>query len=106
MLPSSTKRVFRCAAAVAALAADATSGLSAEATPAGRLILSEKPFWRKHHTFFPPSLSVKAAEAAGLPADAESRARFFAKAPNRLPSPWRCPWPTGVCRTSRTTPRS
>ena len=57
----------------------AAEGATAPPTPAGRLILSERHFWRKHYTFFPPSLSVKSAEAAGLPTDAESRAKFFAK---------------------------
>ena len=39
---------------------------TAPARPAD-LVLSGEDTWRKFYTFFPPALSVKAAEAKGLP---------------------------------------
>ena len=46
---------------------------------AGKVVLGERHFWRKHYTFFPPSISAGAARAAGLATDAAARARFLAK---------------------------
>jgi len=37
------------------------------------LILSGEDTWRKFYTFFPPGISVKTAEAKGLPTDEKSR---------------------------------
>jgi len=106
MFRGDMKSVVSSAVVVAALGASAMlamPGLAAEggpyakAAPAIRVILSEKHFWRKHYTFFPPSLSVQSAEAAGLPADADSRAKLFAKTHDmglRTPPPppeWRSP---------------
>lgn len=53
---------------------------SAEApAEAGTTVLNERHFWRKHYSFFPPRLSIKAAEAAGVELDEGARATFLAR---------------------------
>jgi len=84
VLDSATRvRISLCAVLAAAnftLASEAASGpASAGPASAGKTVLSQKHFWRKHYTFFPPSLSAKAAKALGLDSDRASRTEFLAR---------------------------
>ena len=47
--------------------------------PAKNVLLAETDYWRKHYTFFAPKVSAKAARAAGVGADAASRAKYLAR---------------------------
>src|SRR5512133_1415358 len=58
---------------VAAGQSPAPAAKPAAPTRPAELILSGEDTWRKFYTFFPPSISVKAAQAKGLPTDEKSR---------------------------------
>ena len=45
--------------------------------PTAVVLLSEKHFCRKHYTFFPPRLAVKAAKALGMDTGPAARADYF-----------------------------
>ena len=47
------------------------------ADPAPVTLLTETDFVRKHYTFFPPRLSVRAATALNLDADPATRGKYF-----------------------------
>jgi len=63
--------------AVTAMLAATALAAGAPAETAGEVVLSEKSFWRKHYTFIPPKLSIKAARAAGEATDPASRAKYI-----------------------------
>jgi len=46
---------------------------------AEQTVLTERHFWRKHYTFFPPKASRASARAKGLPTDDAARAKFLSR---------------------------
>ncbi len=62
-----------CLAATGCVAAEPAGGPA----PVAAVLLTEKHFWRKHYTFFPPRLSVKAAAALKLDTGPAARTDYF-----------------------------
>jgi len=73
-------RVLWMAALLAAAPAAGAGAAETPAPPAGTTtVLDQKDYWRKHYTFFPPRLSVRAAKAAGVETDLASRETYLAR---------------------------
>ena len=66
--------VAACLAATGCVAAEPTGGPA----PVAAVLLTEKHFWRKHYTFFPPRLSVGAAAALKTDTGSAAPADYFA----------------------------
>ena len=60
-------------------APDVTAGPASAPAVAARIVLTEKHFWWKHYTFFPPRLSVAGAKAAAVELGDASRAKALEK---------------------------
>ena len=62
----------------------AWGGHARGATPAAKsgetqTLLTEKHYWRKHYTFFPPRVSVASAKGAGIDTDPAARMQYLAR---------------------------